>query len=153
MTDRKLINEALENINAYYATGFEENIDNAKEILLSINTRPQDTESNSAEWVAVSETNPIYQQAIDTWGIQSQVSMAQGECGELIAALTQFFVQGKTDRAKVIDEVADVEIMCSQLRCLFSDVEVDKRKAEKLERLQGILNGSVTHAHTPTEDK
>ena len=75
--------------------------------------------------------------------------MAQGECGELIVALTQFFVQGKIDRAKVIDEIADVEIMCSQLRCLFSDVEVDKRKAEKLERLQGILNGSVTHAHTP----
>ncbi len=117
------------------------------DLLKFINTLPT---TKSTEWIAVSEPNPIYQQAIDALGIQSQVSMAQGECGELIAALTQFFVQGKIDRAMVIDEIADVEIMCSQLRCLFSNEEVDKRKAEKLEKLQGILDGSISH---PTPHK
>lgn len=89
----------------------------------------------------------IYKKAFAKWGIDTQVIMAMGECGELIAELNAFFNQGKSSRAAVIDEIADVEIMCAQLRQVFSDEEVDARKQYKLERLEGILNGTVEHPH------
>jgi len=90
----------------------------------------------------------IYKKAIDKWGNMTQVLMAMGECGELIAELNAFFNQGKSTREAVINEIADVEIMCGQLRVMFSDDEVDLQKAKKLERLDGIISGIVKHPHT-----
>lgn len=89
----------------------------------------------------------IYKLALEHWGMSSQVSMAMGECGELIAALNQFFTQKKGTKEDVITEIADVEIMCAQLRIIVGSDLVDKEKEKKLERLRGILSGEIEHPH------
>ena len=88
-------------------------------------------------------SDEIYKKAIEKWGNPSQVLMAMGECGELIAELNAFFNQGKSSRKAVISEIADVEIMCGQLRVMFSNDEVDIEKARKLKRLDSLLTDKV----------
>lgn len=81
----------------------------------------------------------LYQQALDTWGEGSQYGMAQEECGELISAINRHF-RGDADSDDVAAEVADVEIMCEQLRILIGDQRVEQHKTEKLDRLEDRLN-------------
>jgi hypothetical protein len=90
----------------------------------------------------------IYIQALDKWGVSTQAMMAMGECGELIAELNAFFNQGKSTPEKVIDEIADVEIMCGQLRQIFGEEAVNARKEFKLARLEGILKNRIEHPHS-----
>ena len=89
----------------------------------------------------------IYLAALRHWGIKTQTEIAQGEMGELTAAITQHFVQGKTPQSCVIEEIADVEIMAGQMRAYFGDRLIDEAKQKKLERLSGILKGHVRHPH------
>lgn len=95
----------------------------------------------------MSNETAIYKAALEKWGLATQAMMAMGECGELISELNAFFNQSKSSQENVIDEIADVEIMCGQLRQIFGSDKVDERKAFKLERLEGILTGSVDHPH------
>lgn len=90
----------------------------------------------------------IYKKAIEKWGHATQVMMAMGECGELTAELNAFFNQGKSSIEKVIDEIADVEIMCAQLRQIVGSHLVDDRKTFKLLRLEKIISGEIDHPHT-----
>lgn len=89
----------------------------------------------------------IYKKAIEKWGISTQVMMAMGECGELTAELNAFFNQGKSSIERVVDEIADVEIMCAQLRLIVGAKAVEDRKAFKVERLSKILSGDIKHPH------
>lgn len=82
----------------------------------------------------------IYQQAIDKWGVPAQVNQAIEECSELILVL-RHYDRGKATLEDVASEIADVEIMCAQLRCVFGQFFVDNAKMGKLKRLEGILNG------------
>lgn len=83
-------------------------------------------------------SNPIYQQAIYKWGTVSQVNQAIEECSELILAL-RHYDRGKATLENVASEIADVEIMCAQLRCVFGQFFVDQAKDGKLKRLEGLL--------------
>jgi len=76
----------------------------------------------------------IYQKAVDKWGNASQMMMAQEECGELIACISQF-TRGRKSKYHLAEEVADVEIMCEQLRYMIGSDIVDKEKTKKAERL------------------
>ena len=78
----------------------------------------------------------IYKAAINHFGWTSQTDMAVEECAELILAL-QHFVRGKASIEDVVNEIADVEIMCGQLRLLF--LGVDEAKKKKLKRLEELL--------------
>ena len=78
----------------------------------------------------------IYQTAINRWGWISQVDMAVEECAELIVAL-QHFVRDKASMETVANEIADVEIMCGQLRLIFTGVK--EAKERKLKRLEELL--------------
>lgn len=88
----------------------------------------------------------IYRLAIDKWGAASQVSMAQGEMGELSAALTQYFTQNKIEVNDLVDDIADVKIMLGQMQRLLEmrgDIDagrIDARYQEKLDRLAKIVN-------------
>ena len=77
----------------------------------------------------------LYKKAIERWGIESQVGIVIEECSELITAICH----AQRDRATVIDiaqEVADVEIMCGQLREIIGNDIVTQCKKEKLIRLE-----------------
>jgi NTP pyrophosphatase (non-canonical NTP hydrolase) len=80
----------------------------------------------------------IYKKAIEKWGVRSQVEMAIEECAELIVVIRQT----QRDRATARDiaqEVADVEIMCGQLRKIIGDDVVAQCKKEKLNRLESRI--------------
>lgn len=83
----------------------------------------------------------LYEQAIEAWGEGAQLGMAQEECGELITIISRRF-RGRGDDADLAEEIADVEIMCEQLRLIVGDEQVAEHKAEKLNRLRERLNDS-----------
>ena len=80
----------------------------------------------------------IYQQAIDEWGLNSQIDMFIEEAAELIVALNHarrgFWTTPLQDQ--VIEELADVEIMLEQMRLIFGPDEVDQVKLRKALRLK-----------------
>ncbi|STQ75517.1 hypothetical protein [Grimontia hollisae] len=92
-------------------------------------------------------SNPVYRHALEHWGAAAQVSMAMGEYGELIAELNRLFTQNKSTVEAVASEVADVEIMMSQLRLVVGSDIVESIKQEKLARLKAILDGEEYHPH------
>jgi NTP pyrophosphatase (non-canonical NTP hydrolase) len=78
----------------------------------------------------------LYKRALDLWGEEAQIKMAIEECAELIVKLAKLGrnKNGSTE-ADVAEEVADVEIMLSQLRLIFGNDAVELAKKRKLERL------------------
>ena len=80
----------------------------------------------------------IYARAIARWGTDAQTDMAIEECAELIMAI-QHFRRGRINAGAVASEIADVEIMMSQLRRIFGTEYVDAAKADKLARLEGRM--------------
>jgi len=81
----------------------------------------------------------IYRSAINRFGWIQQLDMTVEECAELIVAL-QHFVRDKASMETVAGEIADVEIMCGQMRLLFPGV--DEAKERKLKRLEGMVNNA-----------
>lgn len=80
----------------------------------------------------------ICKKAINTFGERRQVIKVCEELGELQTALCKFTLDNKHN---VEEEIADVEIMLSQLRLmthLFDISEIERIKEEKLKRLEGI---------------
>lgn len=80
----------------------------------------------------------LYDAALQKWGAESQIEQTVEECAELIVAL-KHWPRGKANASNVASELADVEIMCGQMRILLGDILVDEAKSEKLDRLEGIL--------------
>lgn len=81
----------------------------------------------------------IYKKAINTFGERRQVIKVCEELGELQTALCKFTLDNKHN---VEEEVADVEIMLSQLRLmthLFDISEIERIKEQKLKRLEGVV--------------
>lgn len=81
----------------------------------------------------------ICQKAINTFGEYTQLDMVIEEMAELTQAISKF----KRDKIhNVEEEIADVEIMLSQLRLmteLFDIKVIDEIKEEKLKRLEGVV--------------
>jgi hypothetical protein len=82
----------------------------------------------------------IGKECIRQWGIGSQIGIAIEECSELITVLAKWGreVNGSSEHM-ICDEIADVEIMCKQLRLMFNSDKVDRIKQIKLERLKERL--------------
>jgi hypothetical protein len=82
----------------------------------------------------------MYEKAIEHWGEAAQIDMAIEECAELILSLMHR-LRRRNSIEDVAEEVADVEIMCGQLRLMVGSDLVDQVKVRKLERLQQLLEG------------
>lgn len=80
----------------------------------------------------------LYDRALSVWGREAQIRMAQEECAELIVAINKWSRSASAEH-NVIEEVADVEIMCGQMRIILGDKSIDDAKARKLERLEERL--------------
>jgi NTP pyrophosphatase (non-canonical NTP hydrolase) len=85
---------------------------------------------------AINNESDVYQGAIDLWGVDAQIGMMIEECAELIHAL-QKAQRGRA--SNVTEELADVEIMCEQMRLIFDPHEIDSIKKKKINRLQEIV--------------
>lgn len=82
--------------------------------------------------------------AVKRFGREVQLGIAQEECAELVQAISKYrragFQVSSPAWEKVIEEMADVEIMLEQLRiALDCDHAVDRKRAEKLTRLMDIV--------------
>lgn len=75
---------------------------------------------------------------VETYGSDKQEDMAIEECSELIKAILKFRRSNAKDsdlRDAVIDEIADVQIMLTQLGIIFNCVEeVNERIDFKIDR-------------------
>lgn len=78
----------------------------------------------------------ICKKAIDTFGGAIQQVVAMEEMGELIQAISKS-IRCKTNNVE--EEIADVEIMCMQLRLIFNNSKVDQIKQAKLKRLKELV--------------
>lgn len=67
----------------------------------------------------------VLEEAIKTYGVESQVNMAIEECAELINALEKYR-RGRIGGLAVITEIADVQIMCAQLEIIFGSAEIER---------------------------
>ena len=83
--------------------------------------------------------NDLYQRVMDKYGLDAQLTVVLEELSELMKEVCKVKRNiGHIDH--LAEEVADVEIMCEQLRYLFSiDADVDDWKEYKLRRLDDIL--------------
>ena len=101
----------------------------------------------------------VYRRCICEYGIQPQIDMCIEEMSELTKALLKYRrkfalargenvnpTNGDTDlfkaRADIIDELADVRIMCRQMELLFqAEDEVERRIDFKVDRQLKRLEG------------
>lgn len=86
------------------------------------------------------EQRAICLRAIDHHGIEHQKRKAVEEFAELITELTRE-ADGRTDGAKIREELADCIIMCEQLRIIYCGEMVDGWIMRKLDRLQRSMKG------------
>ena len=85
----------------------------------------------------------ILRRALRAYGDRAQMMKAAEESAELSAAILRYvspYWNGKNHLTGLIEEVADVEIMCKQLRLIFGNDMVDKMIESKLNRLEKRLN-------------
>ena len=81
----------------------------------------------------------ILADAIAKYGEQKQIDVALEELGELISAIIKFR-RDRVERCAVQEEIADVMIMCEQLRMIFGDYGTDYYCDYKMHRLAENLH-------------
>ena len=82
----------------------------------------------------------IEQEAIQTYGAQSQIIVAIEELSELIKELTKH-LRGEDNLNHISEEMADVRIMLEQLAIMFGNsYSVDVWKYKKITRLAERLH-------------
>lgn len=87
----------------------------------------------------------ICAKAIDKWGERHQIIKAVEELGELSTALAKYLAEEEncldSEAADaVVGEIADVEIVVTQLRLIFDEIAIERQKDYKLNRLRDRVN-------------
>lgn len=80
----------------------------------------------------------VCRQVIHKHGISRQLAKAAEEFSEAAAAISRFLA-GEGEYTEIIGEVADVEVMCVQMRMIYGADAIDQARAEKVARLHGRL--------------
>ncbi len=98
------------------------------------------------------ETNPdcLYNDALDTWGIDAQMDVAVEELSELIKAIIKYRRKPSEERAMdIAEELGDVRIMSRQVEIAmerkypsFTDWR-DQSMNAKIDRVRAMLNDSI----------
>ena len=80
--------------------------------------------------------------ALDVYGCNNQMTQAMEECSELAVAISHLKRHHTAEaRQEMIGEIADVEIMCEQMKIEFDcHQEVAAKVVEKLARLEWRLD-------------
>ena len=78
----------------------------------------------------------VCKKAIDTYGAAHQQLKAVEELSELIQAIMRAL---EGDKHNVEEEIADVEIMLTQLKIMYNMAKVEEWKEFKINRLKGVV--------------
>ncbi len=73
-------------------------------------------------------------------------------CAEFVQHSTEHFVERITDETKSVEAVSQLVVRMEQMRLIIGEALFDRLRAEKLARLEGIMNGTVSHPHQPKSD-
>lgn len=86
------------------------------------------------------ETNGVLESALKVFGKKHQEIKVCEELGELQAEIFKS-IKDKGDRKKILEELADVEIVLNYVKMIYdiSEVELSAQKAVKVLRLMGII--------------
>jgi NTP pyrophosphatase (non-canonical NTP hydrolase) len=84
------------------------------------------------------ENSIILAKAIQKYGADAQQKQCIEECSELITAILHH-QRGKCTAQDVVTEIADVTIMCEQMKLMFGAAEVEREIKAKIERLTESL--------------
>lgn len=91
----------------------------------------------------------IYKSALKMWGKDAQLQMVVEECSELIKAVMKYKRNPNNKTVDdVIEEMADVEIMLSQLKIIFETGKFGCFtfyifKNKKLKRLENLVESYI----------
>lgn len=81
------------------------------------------------------DTNPVFKDALETFGYGPQVRKAIEELAELTVATLHYY-DNRATHMDVATEVADVLIMCHQLARVVGEDNVMTEYVSKIERLK-----------------
>lgn len=82
-----------------------------------------------------SEFRKVCEAAVKKWGMDAQLLQTQEEAAELIVAISHFR-RGRTgSKEKMLEEIADMEIMLEQMRAAMGDDGIDAVGLKKIECL------------------
>ena len=82
----------------------------------------------------------IYEEAVKVFGAKHQHIVAMGEFAECTAELAKMFISNREpDEEAIIDELADVQIMMSQMKVIYGD-RLTQAIHKKLNKLRGHIN-------------
>lgn len=80
----------------------------------------------------------VCRRAINQHGFLRQMAKAAEEFAEAAAAINRHMAT-EGSHEEIISELADVEVMCVQMRMIFGAASIDTARAEKVARLHGRL--------------
>lgn len=87
----------------------------------------------------------VLEGAIDTFGTEAQLDMAQEEAAELIVAISHY-ERDIVTADEVVEEAADLQIMIDQLgRMLDADDEIQDVVNRKVDRLEKRIESPEKH--------
>ena len=84
----------------------------------------------------IDEKVKIIKEAVDTFGFNNQRRILQEECAELIVAASHYDRGHPGAYENFVEELADVEIMISQMIYALQATNIDEWKEKKLARLK-----------------
>jgi NTP pyrophosphatase (non-canonical NTP hydrolase) len=85
------------------------------------------------------EQKLIEKDAVETYGMDSQMRMLQEECGELIVAVGHYLRGREGSIANLCEELADVKIMVEQMEIALDNPVIEELYDYKLGRLKKRL--------------
>ena len=85
------------------------------------------------------EQKLIEKDAVETYGMDSQMRMLQEECGELIVAVGHYLRGREGSIANLCEELADVKIMVEQMEIALDNPAIEDLYDYKLGRLKKRL--------------
>jgi len=131
-------------INASRGKSTVERMANAIERMANAMGLTSEASSRPSGGVLPPHPESIYRRALRHYGDRNQIFKTAEEASELSAAIMRYM--GASDIGlrsspllALVEELADVEIMCQQMRLVFGDQPVDAAKRQKLERLERRL--------------
>ena len=88
---------------------------------------------------------PLFTETLQVWGLKAQLMKFSEELGELLVAMHHWY-DNKASVKELAEEIADVEIVCAQLRNFVGDDKVNAIKIEKLVRLRKRVDSAKKKA-------
>ena len=100
------------------------------------------------------EPAQLYTEAVERWGVTSQIEMLIEEMSECMMALQKFKRDMASDKVgSVCEEIADVSIMIDQMDFVFDKKKIAEYKDFKLQRLAKSLENATPTKYNKRTDQ